>query len=64
MFIYENGLPVDYIPTMNYNSETEQFVRESMMNWIRTAPGQVRVRVGKIGRMQGQEVNLKRMENE
>jgi hypothetical protein len=64
MFIYENGLPIDYLPTGSYNEETTILIRTEMLRWYRSLPGQVRMRQGKVDRMRGQEVNLRRLENE
>lgn len=64
MFIYENGLPVDYIVSDYCNPEVADDVRAEMLRWIRTLSGQSRVRMGKVGLMQGSAVDLKRMEHE
>ncbi len=64
MFIYKNGLPVDYIPVGNYDQNTTALIKAEMLRWFRTMPGQMRVRQGKVDRMRGQEVNLTRLENE
>jgi len=64
MFVYEDGLPVDYINTGTYTPEMDLLIRQEMMKWINSLPGQVRIRQGKADRMRGQDVNLKRMENE
>lgn len=63
MFIYEDGLPVRYIAN-NPDPVINAAVEEHMLNWFRSLPGQSRVRLGKIGIMQGQEPNLKRLDNE
>lgn len=64
MFMYEGGMIVDYVTSANYPPEVDRQVREHMLAWARTLPGQSRVRLGKIGTMQGSDVNLKRMEHE
>jgi hypothetical protein len=64
MFIYEDGLITDYICSADYPPEVDRQVREHMLEWARSLPGQARVRLGKVGTMQGSEVNLKRMEHE
>lgn len=64
MFIYEDGLPVDYIVSETCDPAIEEAVKTEMLRWMRSLPGQSRVRMGKIGIMQGSDVNLKRMENE
>jgi hypothetical protein len=64
MFVYENGLPVDYIPTGFYDESTVSLIKNEMMRWYRSLPGQMRMRQGKIDRMRGQEVSLTRLENE
>lgn len=64
MFIYENGLVTDYAPSGRYPENIEQELRRKMVAWANSLGGQSRVRLGKIGIMEGSEVNLKRMENE
>lgn len=65
MFIYENGIVVDYIRDMPHTDpEINRAVVEHMLEWHRTLPGQVKVRLGKVGLMQGQEPNMKRLDNE
>lgn len=64
MFIYENGLPVDYECDAEYSPEIDRQVREKMVVWFRGLPPQSRRRLGKVGQMQGSEVNLSRVENE
>lgn len=64
MFIYENGIVVDYVPTAQHPAAVERMIREHMVNWANSLPGQSKVRLGKIGMMQGSEVNLKRLDNE
>lgn len=64
MFIYENGLPVDYLPAGHYDEETERQIKAEMLKWYRNLPGQARQRQGKVDRMRGQEVNIKRLGNE
>lgn len=72
MFIYEDGLPVAYDHTVHefacrngcVTPEVCGPVEQRMLSWIRNLPGQSRVRVGKVGIMQGQSPNLKRMEHE
>lgn len=72
MFIYEDGLPVAYDHTVHefgcrngcINPDVHDAVDRRMLQWLKNHSGQTRVRVGKIGLMQGSEVNLKRMEHE
>lgn len=65
MFIYdENGMVVDFEVHSTCNPAVVDQVREAMLEWYRNLPGQVKVRLGKVGMMQGSEVNLKRIENE
>ena len=64
MFIYENGLPVDYIVSEACNTAVSDAVRAEMLRWMRSLSGQSRVRTGKVGIMQGSAVDLKRMEHE
>lgn len=66
MFVYENGLPVDYI-YQGYSTDPEiiEQVRQHMLNWYRDLPGLARVRVGKRDMIiHNSEVNLRRLENE
>jgi hypothetical protein len=64
MFIYEDGVVVDYVPTGTYPEHIVDDLRERMLSWHRTLPGQTKVRLGKVATMSGQEVNLKRLANE
>lgn len=64
MFVYEDGVVVDYLPSANHTPAVDKFIRDYMVNWARSLPGQSKVRLGKVGIMQGQEVNLKRLDNE
>lgn len=64
MFVYEDGLPVDYIPTGSPSPEIDEAVRAHMLAWYRSLPGQARVRLGKVGIMEGSTPNLNRLEHE
>ena len=64
MFVYENGMPVDYICAGEMAPEIDAAVRAHMLAWYRSLPGQARVRLGKVGVMEGSKVNLKRLDNE
>lgn len=74
MFIYENGLPVrydhlasDYTHRVHGcpNPQICADVEEAMLRWFNSLPGQARVRRGKVDSYYyGQEVNLKRLDNE
>jgi hypothetical protein len=63
MFIYENGIVVDYVPT-NCRPEHLDAVRTHMLDWHKSLGGQSKVRLGKVGEMQGQSPNYKRLDNE
>jgi hypothetical protein len=63
MFIYENGIVVDYVPT-NCRPEHLDAVRAHMLSWHKSLPGQAKVRLGRIGAMQGQQPNYVRLDNE
>lgn len=63
-FVYENGLPVGYECESEYSPEITAAVEAHMLAWFRSLPGQSRQRLGKVGMIQGSEVNLRRLENE
>lgn len=64
MFVYKGGVIVDYVCDMDYSPDVAGLVRQHMLEWARSLGGQSRVRLGKVGIMQGSNVNLKRMEHE
>ena len=65
MFIYDdNGMVVDYEVHASCNPRVVDGVRTAMLEWYHNLPGQVKGRLGKIGMMQGFDVNLKRITNE
>lgn len=63
-FVYEQGLACDYICESTYPANLDAAVRAEMMTWIRSMSAQSRQRIGKVGIMQGSDVDLKRMEHE
>ena len=65
MFIYDSqGLIVGYECTAEYPEHIRAGVENHMLQWARDLKGQSRRRLGKVGIMQGSNVNLDRMENE
>jgi len=65
MFIYEDGIVVDYVlSSYSTDEDVNRTVKEHMLQWHNSLPGQIKVRLGKVGIMQGQNPNLKRLDNE